>query len=89
MYTLGMENERIVASGIHYWHSENITESNLTFRAKVCEPDYEQDDHRGVNQVYGINTDEPLIQEMGSVVCVQGIQYIYMYEVYTKMICFI
>ena len=37
----GMENENIVASGIYYYTSENITPSLLGFRAAVKEPDYE------------------------------------------------
>ena len=63
-----MENECIVASGIHYWHSENITESKLAFRASVCEPDYEQNDNRGVRLVYGLGNEEPLIQEIGNTI---------------------
>lgn len=34
----GMKNEHIVASGIYYFATENITESRLMFRQAVCEP---------------------------------------------------
>ena len=34
----GMNNEAIVASGIYYYHSENISKSVLAFRMAVGEP---------------------------------------------------
>ncbi|KAJ0390550.1 hypothetical protein ATCC90586_011322 [Pythium insidiosum] len=42
----GTAAEQIVATGIYYFGSENITESRLAFRAGVEDPDYTQDDHR-------------------------------------------
>ena len=68
----GMKNECIVASGIHYWHSENITESNLSFRTSITPPEYEQCDDRAVLEVYCLATEMPLVQDIGSVTCVQG-----------------
>ncbi|KAJ8908651.1 hypothetical protein NDN08_005356 [Rhodosorus marinus] len=68
----GMENEHIVASGIYYYASENITESRLSFRQAVQEPDYEQDDQRGVEAVYGIVDEDPLNQSKGYVLCTSG-----------------
>jgi hypothetical protein len=62
----GMLNERIVSTGIHYWDSENITESRLGFRTAVDEPDYEQDDHTGMREVYGLGNEEALNQVLGS-----------------------
>eukprot|EP00658_Telonema_sp_P-2_P007808 TRINITY_DN12905_c0_g1_i1.p1 TRINITY_DN12905_c0_g1~~TRINITY_DN12905_c0_g1_i1.p1 ORF type:complete len:341 (+),score=83.66 TRINITY_DN12905_c0_g1_i1:356-1378(+) len=56
----GMKNERIVASGIYYYHCENVTPSKLSFRTAVCEPDYEQGDDRGVQEVYGLSDGGPL-----------------------------
>ena len=47
----GMKNESIVASGIYYYHSENITSSYLNFRTAVSEPNYEQGDDNGVSEV--------------------------------------
>ncbi|WTB86883.1 DUF4246 domain-containing protein [Streptomyces cellulosae] len=62
----GMLNERIVSTGIYYWDSENITESRLGFRAAVYEPDYMQDDHTGMREVYGLENEGPLNQFLGS-----------------------
>ena len=64
----GMENERIVATAIYYYECSNITESTLSFRQAVCEPEYEQNDDRGMNEVYGLSNEAPLVQELGSVV---------------------
>ena len=68
----GMKNECIVASGIHYWHSENITESKLSFRTSVTAPGYQQNDNRAVSEIYGLIDAGPLIQDIGSVTCFQG-----------------
>ena len=68
----GMKNEDIVASGIYYWHNENITESKLMFRTNTREPSYDQNDDRGVEYVYGFKNGESLIQNLGSVTCIQG-----------------
>ncbi|MGA5037508.1 DUF4246 domain-containing protein [Streptomyces capoamus] len=62
----GMVNERIVSTGIYYWDSENITESRLSFRAAVDDPDYEQNDDNGVREVYGLEDEEALNQVLGS-----------------------
>jgi hypothetical protein len=64
----GMKNEHIVASGIYYYHSSNISQSNLQFRTVIAEPDYEQNDERGVRTVYGLNDEMPLNQRIGDVV---------------------
>eukprot|EP01114_Cavostelium_apophysatum_P009160 TRINITY_DN2223_c0_g1_i1.p1 TRINITY_DN2223_c0_g1~~TRINITY_DN2223_c0_g1_i1.p1 ORF type:complete len:549 (-),score=74.01 TRINITY_DN2223_c0_g1_i1:57-1703(-) len=63
----GMKNESIVASGIYYYVSENITESLLGFRTCVREPSYEQNDHNGVEGIYGLNNEGPLNQQLGDV----------------------
>lgn len=71
----GMRNENIVATGIYYYDVENISESRLAFRTDVHEPeDYEQSDFTGVQAVYGFTNDDPLVQEIGSVTCVQGLR---------------
>lgn len=62
----GMMNERIVSTGIYYWDSENITESRLSFRAALDDPDYEQNDDTGVSEVYGLDNEDPLNQVLGS-----------------------
>lgn len=62
----GMLNERIVSTGIYYWDSENITESRLSFRAALDDPNYEQSDDNGVREVYGLENEDPLNQVLGS-----------------------
>ncbi|CAF3733380.1 unnamed protein product [Rotaria sp. Silwood1] len=64
----GMENEHIVCTGIYYYHSSNLTQSNLQFRTAVGEPGYEQSDDRGVGAVYGLANDGPLNQEIGDII---------------------
>ncbi|KAF9437595.1 hypothetical protein BGZ76_000119 [Entomortierella beljakovae] len=67
----GMDNEDIVASGIYYYHSENITESRLNFRIHVHEPEYEQSDDNGVMHMYGLANEEALVQFLDGVVTKQ------------------
>ena len=62
----GMMNERIVATGIYYWDSENITGSRLSFRAAVGHPEYEQNDRAGVRAVYDIEDVYAMNQVLGS-----------------------
>lgn len=52
-----MANERIVASGIYYYDSENITESQLAFRQPVSfgpDANYEQSDGQGIKLTWGL-----------------------------------
>ncbi|MFE3790296.1 DUF4246 domain-containing protein [Streptomyces goshikiensis] len=62
----GMVNERIVSTGIYYWDSENITESQLSFRAALDDPEYEQNDDNGLREVYGLEDEDALNQTLGS-----------------------
>jgi hypothetical protein len=62
----GMMNERIVSTGIYYWDSENITESRLAFRAALDDPSYEQNDDNGLREVYGLENEDALNQQLGS-----------------------
>ncbi|KAI9140256.1 hypothetical protein BKA69DRAFT_1081054 [Paraphysoderma sedebokerense] len=64
----GMKNESIVASGIYYYSSSNISESRLSFRQAIREPDYEQGDNRGVKEVYDLSDEDPLNQELGYII---------------------
>ncbi|EMD35986.1 hypothetical protein CERSUDRAFT_115932 [Gelatoporia subvermispora B] len=72
----GMCNERIAATGIYYYASENISESRLAFRAAVGdgtgdsdEIRYDQSDFRGFRVAFGIEgSGGPLNQLLGSVV---------------------
>lgn len=63
----GMENECIVATGIYYARSDNITESRLSFRRAVATPEYEQNDNSGVREIYGLENGGPLQQYYGAV----------------------
>ncbi|MFJ3912898.1 DUF4246 domain-containing protein [Streptomyces vinaceus] len=62
----GMMNERIVSTAIYYWDSENITESRLSFRAALDDPNYEQNDDNGLREVYGLEDEDALNQMLGS-----------------------
>ncbi|MEU9595021.1 DUF4246 domain-containing protein [Streptomyces sp. NPDC048219] len=62
----GMLNERIVSTALYYWDSENITESRLSFRTALDDPDYEQSDDNGVREVYGLENEDALNQVLGS-----------------------
>lgn len=68
----GMLNERIVSTGIYYWDNENITESRLSFRAALDDPEYEQSDDNGVREVYGLENEDALNQMLGSVSTPEG-----------------
>ena len=68
----GMQNEAIVATGIYYLDSKNITESQLAFRHAVYEPDYEQGDDPGVAEVYGLHNEAALTQNIGAVTTHEG-----------------
>ncbi|KIO30481.1 hypothetical protein M407DRAFT_20535 [Tulasnella calospora MUT 4182] len=64
----GMVNERIIASGIYYYDSENISESELQFRAVVSaeDLDYEQSDALGIMRVWGITRESGGNQPVGA-----------------------
>lgn len=68
----GMANERIVASGIYYYSSSNVTESRLSFRQAIREPDYDQGDDQGVALIYELRDEQPLNQQLGSIVTKEG-----------------
>ncbi|KAG9020178.1 hypothetical protein FRB95_004959 [Tulasnella sp. JGI-2019a] len=70
----GMQNENIIASGIYYYDSENITESTLAFRTAinfVMEP-YEQSDSIGARRVWGLDHTCDSNQVIGGVKTTQG-----------------
>ncbi|CAF2713941.1 unnamed protein product [Rotaria sp. Silwood2] len=64
----GMENEHIVATGIFYYFSSNITQSELQFRTVICEPDHQQNDNYRVSRAYGLYDQKPLNQALGEVI---------------------
>ena len=70
----GMMNESIVATGLYYYASENITESRLAFRMQVgtdpecMEMEYQHDDNQGWRAAFGFSGEDSLNQELGHVV---------------------
>lgn len=52
-----MANERIVASSIYYYDSENVEDNQLAFRMAVSsfELEYGQDDEVGTKHAYGLD----------------------------------
>ena len=69
----GMANENIVATGLYYYDSSNITESRLAFRMQVgTNPmGYQHDDHQGWVAAFGFTGDDPLNQDLGHIVAVE------------------
>jgi hypothetical protein len=69
----GQLNEHIVATVLYYYDNDNITDSHLSFRTKVDSRDfstdvyYEQNDSRGVEQIFGMQNYQSSVQELGSV----------------------
>nr|VWO98931.1 Kinesin motor protein [Ganoderma boninense] len=72
----GMANERIVATGIYYYQSENVAESKLAFRQSLGGENrgvswpYEQSDYRGYAVVFGVY--QQLNQVLGDVPTSEG-----------------
>lgn len=63
----GTINEDIVATCLYYYDSENITFSELKFRAGTADPYYEQGDSNGTRIVFGIEDEQPMIFNIGGV----------------------
>ncbi|ODQ79766.1 hypothetical protein BABINDRAFT_62012 [Babjeviella inositovora NRRL Y-12698] len=63
----GTINEDIVATVLYYYDSENITESNLSFRMAFNEPQYEQGDDVFCRVRYGLENEQNLTHRLGSV----------------------
>ncbi|KAJ7640356.1 hypothetical protein DFH06DRAFT_1334720 [Mycena polygramma] len=67
----GMSNEHIVASGIYYYDEENITQSDLSFRVPVSEPDHHgHNDHECAMTRYGIY--DNCTQALGKMITKEG-----------------
>jgi hypothetical protein len=60
----GMKNEKIIATGIYYYSSHNVTESNLSFRHAIFQPD---DRHQNWGTVFGVGFQSELNQVLASV----------------------
>lgn len=71
----GMSNEHIVATGIYYFDSENISESKLEFRVNVFDPysiyDLDQDDIRP-RCIYNIGRGDYLNNHLGYTIAEEG-----------------
>ncbi|THH31497.1 hypothetical protein EUX98_g2679 [Antrodiella citrinella] len=64
----GMLNERIIATGIYYYDSDNISESQLDFRTSIADPPaHVQDDSICMQVLYGQDRGMDLLQERGSI----------------------
>ncbi|GLD99161.1 hypothetical protein PINS_up007879 [Pythium insidiosum] len=67
----GTETENIVATGIYYFGSKNITESKLSFRVIVQPPESAHGDFAGMATAYGLESDRALVQSLGAAVAVE------------------
>ncbi|KAG0251900.1 hypothetical protein BGZ95_006767, partial [Linnemannia exigua] len=63
----GMANENIVATGIYYYDTHNISDSRLDFRIQIEEPRYYQSDDRGTQHLYGVQNQDPLVQYLDGI----------------------
>ncbi|KAI8346676.1 hypothetical protein B0O80DRAFT_392496 [Mortierella sp. GBAus27b] len=63
----GMESEKIVASGIYYYHLENMTECRLQFRVPVDLPQHERNNLEKCRLLYGLGNNEPIAQGMDGI----------------------
>ncbi|KAJ2825198.1 hypothetical protein GGI24_003226, partial [Coemansia furcata] len=70
----GLENERIIATGIYFYDVANIAPSSLQFREALCSWGFEADqfDVNAVANVYGVDGDRLVVcdivsQELGSI----------------------
>ncbi|KAI0786665.1 hypothetical protein C8Q75DRAFT_261835 [Abortiporus biennis] len=70
----GMANERIVATAIYYFDSENIEGDRLEFRQAVelDTYDFAQDDDPGAHLIWGLHRDEGLVQDLGGLSTSEG-----------------
>ncbi|EEP82469.1 predicted protein [Uncinocarpus reesii 1704] len=73
----GQLNERICATALYYYDSENITDSRLSFRQSISEDfsleiGYEQFHFEWQEKVFGLEEEALAVQELGSVSCKEG-----------------
>ena len=70
-------NENIVATGLYYYASDNITESRLAFRTQVGKDptgyreEYMQNDDDGYLHAFGYSNEDMMNQELGHVVALE------------------
>ncbi|KAJ2448586.1 hypothetical protein GGF42_005055 [Coemansia sp. RSA 2424] len=71
----GLENERIIATGMFFYDVANVSQRSLQFREALCDRDWEADpyDYDAIDAVYGIEINDDadvfpsLSQELGDV----------------------
>lgn len=63
----GTINEDIVCTCLYYYDCENITHSELQFRAGCADPDYEQSDSRALIRLFGVDDEEELTFSCGGI----------------------
>lgn len=63
----GMANKNTVATGIYYYHIDNIIESRLDFRIQVAEPRYEQSDREGMWYMYRLYDGDAVVQHLDGI----------------------
>jgi hypothetical protein len=68
----GCTNEAIVATGIYYYDSDNISDTKLGFRAAVQEPSCSHSEIYVHEKHYGVGNCMDLVQPRGSVDCIAG-----------------
>ncbi|KAF9148949.1 hypothetical protein BG015_009290 [Linnemannia schmuckeri] len=66
-----MANENKDATGIYYYHTENITESRLDFWIQVAEPDYEQSDWHRMWYMYRLHDGDAVVQHLDGIITKQ------------------
>ncbi|ANB12392.1 hypothetical protein AWJ20_644 [Sugiyamaella lignohabitans] len=68
----GCDVERIIASVIYYYESDNIGESRLNFSAPMVELEaYGQDEEWAVHDLYGLEREDSLMTDQGYIVSQQ------------------
>lgn len=68
----GTINEDIVATVLHYYDVENISELRLEFRVSFEDPAYEQNDATYCERIFGLKDEDAMVRFLGSVEAKQG-----------------
>ncbi|GAM84742.1 hypothetical protein ANO11243_027430 [Dothideomycetidae sp. 11243] len=72
----GMLNEKICATALYYYDSENITDSHLAFRAEMDSEELimrtPQNDYSGYETIFGVKNEENAVQDIGQVLTREG-----------------
>ncbi|KAF2158075.1 hypothetical protein K461DRAFT_274318 [Myriangium duriaei CBS 260.36] len=72
----GMLNEKICATALYYYDSQNITDSYLAFRTDMDSDELvygaPQGDYSGLETIFGIKNEEKAVQDIGRVLTREG-----------------